>query len=69
MHWPGKNPERSFKVKSKSDPNTTYTVDVWEENDLICSCLYNYYKRKDCSHISKVRLYLAREKAQRENKL
>lgn len=69
MHWAGLNPEKSFRVKSQSDPTTTYVVDVWEENDFVCSCLYNYYKRKECSHIAKVRSILAKEKAQRENNL
>lgn len=69
MHWPGKYPERSFKVKSKTNPNIVYVVDVWGENDFVCSCLFNYYKRAECSHIKKVRQFLEKKKNKEGKKL
>jgi hypothetical protein len=67
MKWAGREPDKIWKVRSKTHPTDFYKVELWGDGDLVCSCLYNYYKRKDCAHILKVRSMLAREKAEREN--
>ena len=40
----------TFKVRSQSDSNKTYTVSS-TGNGLICTCLDHLYRKSDCKHI------------------
>lgn len=58
MKWPGKYPSKTWKVRSRTNPNQFYRVELWV-NEFVCDCMYSYYKRKECAHIRAVKNLLA----------
>jgi hypothetical protein len=48
-----------FLVKSNSDPNKYYDIDL---NEMKCQCGDNYYREVDCWHIRAIRLFQQKSK-------
>lgn len=60
MRFRGKNPLKTWKVKSQNTrhPDTgeflEYTIEWWGENDWTCNC-WGYKNRKNCKHILQIK--------------
>jgi hypothetical protein len=54
MRWAGIKPKTAYKIKSNIDPAKEYIVELWGDK-WECSCLFNYFRHKECSHIQTAR--------------
>ena len=56
MKWPAKESEISgeFKVPSKSKPGVEYTVTLYEDGSMLCTCPAGAHN-KFCSHKKKIK--------------
>jgi len=46
---------RQWKVRSETNPDTTYTVSLKPDGSWECSCPHWIYRHRECKHIRKVK--------------
>ena len=51
MYFCGKYPLKSWNVPSRSSQSVFYTIDLWGDAKLTCSCPNSIFNRKVCRHI------------------